>query len=158
MTLTTFIAGTKAKATPINDNFSEVELGYQVAENISTRDIDNTIHAASTTSASWQDVVMLATPTSVKDGQKILIECFISGKELPTGFSEPVRIYDDTDATELILTDFDINNILNRYMVAIVTIASSGNTKDIKLQQRGDGNNDQVQIYGHYLKCSFYND
>jgi len=153
MTLNTFSGGVNTNfSTELNENFTEVENGYKESQNQSTYSINNGSSSRSS-STTYSDIVTLDTPTSVVDNQKILIEVWFS--QISTSSDGNAQIYDATDSVAVTTQAIAFDSVFQYVLRGVVTIASAGNTKSIKLRSNGSGT-DGWTIQGLYIKCSFY--
>jgi hypothetical protein len=111
-----------------------------------------------TTSATYQDIATLNTPTSLQDSQKILIEAtVVSANVTDTSASGKIRIYDNTDAAVIDEITGITDLRFSRFLAGTVTIASASGNKEIKLQYASDGSD--THRYNQFkIRCAYYED
>ena len=103
-----------------------------------------------TTSATYQDALDVTSAATNFDGQNVLIEASINGDENdPSGY---IRVYDVTNSNELQEWPLDITE-KSYFYIGKVAVTTSGNTLNIKIQVKGDGE-DAGRVYFSSLKLT----
>ena len=99
--------------------------------------VASTNSGANTSSTTYTDVLDVTSAATNFDGQKVLIEGWMYGKESSSG-SCNARVYDVTNTTALETMGLrDAGDTF--YYMGKVAVTTAGNTLNVKIQVNGDG-------------------